>query len=111
MKTTIATTDLGATNTMITNQVHGLIVPPNDVNALARDRPHAVRPGQDRSTSVSRSDGAVEGELSFNHRMQCVESIWRRSRAGGMKRGRRLSITTCSRFLIPRRVISNIDEQ
>jgi glycosyltransferase involved in cell wall biosynthesis len=76
METPIVATDVGGTNEMITNDVHGLIVPPNDVNALALaiDRTLSDRAGTAARVSAARR--RVEGDLSFDHRMQCVESIY-----------------------------------
>jgi glycosyltransferase involved in cell wall biosynthesis len=83
METPITATDVGGTNEMITNQVHGLIVPPNDAHALALaiDRTLSDRVGTAARVSAARR--RVEGELSFDHRMQCVESIYEDLAAGG----------------------------
>ena len=76
METPIVATDVGGTNEMITNEVHGLIVPPNDVNTLvlAIDRVLSDRPGTTARVTASRR--RVETELSFERRMQTVEAIY-----------------------------------
>ncbi len=82
METPVAATDVGGTRELITDQVHGLIVPPNDAHALALaiDRTLSDRVGTAARVSAARR--RVEGELSFDHRMQCVESIYEDLAAG-----------------------------
>lgn len=76
METPIVATDVGGTSEMITNEVHGLIVPPNDVNALALAIDTTLSDRVRTAARVSAARRRVEGELSFDHRMQCVESIY-----------------------------------
>jgi glycosyltransferase involved in cell wall biosynthesis len=76
METPVAATDVGGTRELITDQVHGLIVPPNDVNALALAIDRTLSDPVGTAARVSAARRRVEGELSFDHRMQCVESIY-----------------------------------
>jgi len=76
METPIVATDVGGTNEMIATEVHGLIVPPNEVNALALAIDRTLSDRVATAARVSAARRRVEGELSFDYRMQCVESIY-----------------------------------
>jgi glycosyltransferase involved in cell wall biosynthesis len=78
METPIVATDVGGTNEMIEDGVHGLIVPSGDVNALAAAIDRVL---SDRAAAAGRAAAArrrVEGDLSFEHRMRTVEAIYER---------------------------------
>jgi glycosyltransferase involved in cell wall biosynthesis len=76
LQTPIVATDVGGTAELITNGVHGLVVPPGDVDAIAAAIEAALG---DASATRSRADAArlrVERELSFERRMQSVETVY-----------------------------------
>ena len=75
--TPIVATDVGGTAELVSNGVHGLIVPPGDVGAIASAIDTALR---DESAARRRADAArqrVEQTLSFERRMQSVEAVYR----------------------------------
>ncbi len=76
MGTPIVATDVGGTSELITDQVHGLIVPPDDVNALALAIDRTLSDRVATAARVSAARQRVEGDLSFDHRMRQVESIY-----------------------------------
>lgn len=77
METPIAATAVGGTPELMTDRVHGLLVPPHDEVALARaigeilGDPHAAR---ERAVSAR---GRVETTLSFAARVRRVEGLYR----------------------------------
>jgi glycosyltransferase involved in cell wall biosynthesis len=82
METPMVATDVGGTSEMITDGVHGLIVPSGDVNALAAAIDRVL---SDPAAAASRAAAArtrVEGELSFECRMRTVEAIYEQMVSG-----------------------------
>src|SRR5262245_13364749 len=84
----IVATDVGGTSELITHDVHALLVPPGDVNALAEAVEQTVtRPASTRRR-VRAARERVEGPLSFVARNEALEAIYERlvalrtSRAG-----------------------------
>jgi glycosyltransferase involved in cell wall biosynthesis len=76
LQTPIVATDVGGTAELITNGVHGLVVPPGNIDAIAAAIDAAIG---DESAARIRANAArqrVERELSFERRMQSVESIY-----------------------------------
>jgi glycosyltransferase involved in cell wall biosynthesis len=74
--TPIVATDVGGTAELVSHGVHGLIVPPGNVAAIAGAIEAAL---SDLPGTRARADAArrrVERELSFERRMQSVESIY-----------------------------------
>ena len=76
LRTPIVATDVGGTAELVAHGVHGLIVPPGDVDALAGAIERAL---SDPAAMLARADAArdrVEQELSFERRMRRVEAIY-----------------------------------
>jgi glycosyltransferase involved in cell wall biosynthesis len=76
MQTPVIATDVGGTHELIADRVHGRLVPPNDVDALAEVIAEVLA---DRSAAKQRTAAArhrVETELSFRARTRAVEGIY-----------------------------------
>lgn len=76
LETPVVATAAGGTAELIEHGVHGLIVPPGDVQALVHALATAI---DDPAASLARAAAArrhVEGPLSFDRRMQRVEAIY-----------------------------------
>lgn len=76
METPLVATDVGGTKEMITHEVHGLIVPPHDVSALALAIDRVLSDQAATAARVTASRRRVETDLSFERRMQTVEAIY-----------------------------------
>lgn len=77
LETPVVATDAGGTRELITDTVHGLIVPPGDGTLLARAIEQTLG---DRAAARARARAArhrVETELSFDARMGRVQAIYR----------------------------------
>ncbi len=78
MGTPIVATNVGGTGNLITDGVHGLLVPRDDVTAMSE----ALRVSLDDPAARGRRAVAarqkVEAELSFEHRMRKIETIYER---------------------------------
>lgn len=75
-ETPIVATDVGGTAELVHDGTHGLIVPTGDVDALGAA---IARVLDDRPAAHTRATAArtrVEGDLSFDRRMQRVEAIY-----------------------------------
>jgi glycosyltransferase involved in cell wall biosynthesis len=76
LETPVVATDVGGTRELIDDEVHGLLTPRRDPDALARA---VTRTLADRSATARRVAAArsrIECELSFDARMRAVESIY-----------------------------------
>jgi glycosyltransferase involved in cell wall biosynthesis len=74
--TPVVATTVGGTAELITDGVHGLLVPPHDPAALAASIATAL---DDRDSSARRAAAArvrIETELSFETRMRTVEQLY-----------------------------------
>jgi glycosyltransferase involved in cell wall biosynthesis len=72
----IVATNVGGTGELVTEGVDGLLIPPNDEDALRRALEQVMaRPSEARSRALS-ARARVETELSFAHRMRRVEAIY-----------------------------------
>jgi glycosyltransferase involved in cell wall biosynthesis len=76
LETPVVATDVGGTRELMTDGVHGIIVPPASASALAAaiERSLADREAATRRASAARK--RIEEELSFERRMQRVEAIY-----------------------------------
>ncbi len=76
METPLVATNVGGTGELVTDKVHGLLVPRHDVDALRRALDQTL---SDRSAAAARVAAArrrVETELSFDDRTRKVEAIY-----------------------------------
>jgi len=76
METPLVATNVGGTGELVTDGLHGLLVPRHDVGALQRALHLALA---DRSAAGVRAAAArrrVESELSFDDRTRKVEAIY-----------------------------------
>jgi glycosyltransferase involved in cell wall biosynthesis len=76
LETPIVATDVGGTAELIADNVHGLLVPADDVDALVQAMERTLA---DRTAAAQRVQAArrrVEGELSFATRMRTVEATY-----------------------------------
>ncbi len=76
METPVVATRVGGTPELITDGVHGLLVPPGDVDALAMAIERTLADPRGASGRVAAARARVERELSFKVRMQAVESVY-----------------------------------
>jgi glycosyltransferase involved in cell wall biosynthesis len=76
MRTPIVATDCGGTSELVTDGVHGRIVPPGDVVALATAIEQALRDPASAAAHVAAARARIEHELSFERRMRRVEAIY-----------------------------------
>ena len=76
METPAVATDVGGTSELMTDGVHGLLVPRHDVRAL-RDALARILgdPAAARARAIA-ARSRVETELSFERRMQKVEAVY-----------------------------------
>ena len=72
----IVATAVGGTQDLITDRVHGLIVPRRDPDALAAAMLETLADPRAAGTRVIAARRRVEGELSFDARMNAVERIY-----------------------------------
>ncbi len=76
METPLVATEVGGTGELVTNGVHGLLVPRHDVSAMTKALEAVL---SDRAGAASRAAAArarVEVDLSFERRVQRVEAIY-----------------------------------
>jgi glycosyltransferase involved in cell wall biosynthesis len=78
LETPIIATDVGGTKELAHDREHALIIPPGDVDALVRAMREALENPQARGDRVKAARARVEGELSFDRRMDTVEAIYER---------------------------------
>jgi len=76
LETPVVATDVGGTDELIDNGVHGLLVSPRDPDALARAIESSVLDRGATARRVAAARARVEGELSFDARMAAVESVY-----------------------------------
>jgi glycosyltransferase involved in cell wall biosynthesis len=76
LETPVVATDVGGTAELVTNGVHGLIVPPGDADALAGAIAGALQDGPATRARAAAARKRVEGELSFERRRQRVEAVY-----------------------------------
>jgi glycosyltransferase involved in cell wall biosynthesis len=76
LETPIVATDAGGTAEIIEPGVHGLVVPPDDPGALVQAVEWTLADRQTTARRVKAARRRVEGELSFDTRMQTVEAIY-----------------------------------
>jgi glycosyltransferase involved in cell wall biosynthesis len=76
LQTPIVATDVGGTAELVTDQVHGLIVPPSDTDALRNAIEMAITDRAGSQARVAAARRRVESDLSFERRMQRVEAIY-----------------------------------
>ena len=76
LETPVVATDVGGTRELIEHEVHGLLTPRRDPDALARaiTRTRVDPTGTARRVAAARA--RIECELSFDARMKAVESIY-----------------------------------
>jgi len=76
LETPLVATLAGGTDELVTDRVHGLVLPPGNVDALARLTAHALAdPGAAR-TRASAARRRIEDELSFERRMRKLEALY-----------------------------------
>jgi glycosyltransferase involved in cell wall biosynthesis len=76
METPLVATEVGGTGELVTNGVHGLLVPRHDLSAMTKALDAVL---SDRGGAASRAAAArarVELDLSFERRVQHVEAIY-----------------------------------
>jgi glycosyltransferase involved in cell wall biosynthesis len=78
LETPIIATDVGGTKELAHDREHALIIPPGDVEALVRSMREALENPRARADRVKAARARVEGELSFDRRMDTVEAIYER---------------------------------
>jgi glycosyltransferase involved in cell wall biosynthesis len=76
MEAPVVATRVGGTPELITDGVHGLLVPPGDVDALAAAIERTLADPTGASSRVAAARARVERELSFKSRMRAVESVY-----------------------------------
>lgn len=76
LRTPVVATDVGGTAELMTHEVHGLIVRPNDPHLLATAIERAIQDPTTRRARVDAARDRVERELSFTRRMQRVEAVY-----------------------------------
>jgi glycosyltransferase involved in cell wall biosynthesis len=90
LETPIVATNAGGTRGIVTDDLHGLIVPCGDAGALAAA---IARTALDRDSALARAKCArarVERELSFDERTRRLETIYEELAAGRRARGEHL---------------------
>jgi glycosyltransferase involved in cell wall biosynthesis len=75
LETPLVATDVGGTDELVTDGVHGLIVPKNDVAALAHAMEVAIDDPEAANARARTARQRVELELSFEKRMHKVDAI------------------------------------
>jgi glycosyltransferase involved in cell wall biosynthesis len=75
-ETPVVATDVGGTAELVHHETHGLIVPPGDIDALAAAITQALDDPTAAATRATAARIRVEGDLSFDRRMQRVEAIY-----------------------------------
>jgi glycosyltransferase involved in cell wall biosynthesis len=76
LETPIIATDVGGTSELVTDGVHGLIVPPQRPEAIITAVERALRDTDATRKRVANARSRVERELSFRARMAAVERIY-----------------------------------
>lgn len=76
LETPIVATDVGGTTELLQDEVHGLVVPPGNPDALAQAIERVIRDPSGTQSRVARARARVEQELSFDCRMAKVEGIY-----------------------------------
>lgn len=72
----IVATAVGGTGELIEDGMHGLLVPPGDVTALAAALDKVLNDAESTARRCAAARKRVEQELSFSARMQAVEAIY-----------------------------------
>jgi glycosyltransferase involved in cell wall biosynthesis len=75
LETPIIATDAGGTTDLVTDHVHGLITPPGDADALARRIDEVFGNPDAAARRAAAARARVEHDLSFDARMESLESI------------------------------------
>ena len=76
METPVVATAVGGTAEVVHEGVHGLLVPPRDVQALAAAIERTLADPEKTAERVRAARARVETELSFETRMQKVEAVY-----------------------------------
>jgi glycosyltransferase involved in cell wall biosynthesis len=76
METPLVATDVGGTSELASNEVHGLIVPSNNVAALKAGIDRAIRDSTGSRTRAEAARRRVEDELSFESRTRRLEAVY-----------------------------------
>ena len=76
LETPIVATAAGGTGELVTDRIHGLLVPIHDVPALEAALGEALTDRAAASARVSAARARVETELSFDRRMRLVEEVY-----------------------------------
>ena len=72
----VVATDVGGTSDIITDRVHGRLVPRRDAPALAKAIDETLDGAAETAAMVAAARRRVENELSFAVRMRAVERIY-----------------------------------
>ena len=96
LETPVIATAAGGTAEMVEHEVHGLIVPCGDVDALAAAIDRALVHGGQTLKRVIRARLRVETTLSFDARMAAVEQIYRELAAAHPRRARQPLTERCA---------------
>ena len=97
LETPVVATAVGGTGELIEDEVHGLLVPKNDPNALARAIARTLDDRVATGVRVANARRRVEAELSFDARTRAVERIYEelmRNRTHVTDRGWRGNVTS-----------------
>jgi glycosyltransferase involved in cell wall biosynthesis len=76
LETPIVATDVGGTSELVQDGVHGIIVPPRDIDRLHTAIESALADREGARIMASRARRRVERELSFELRVRRVEAIY-----------------------------------
>jgi glycosyltransferase involved in cell wall biosynthesis len=74
--TPVVATDAGGTRQLVTDGIHGLIIPCGDVDALRAGMLRAATGRSDAAQRASAARDRVEHELSFARRLEALEGIY-----------------------------------
>lgn len=75
-ETPIIATDVGGTTELVRDGVHALVIPPRNLEMLADAIMRTQRDSDATRARVAAARARVEGELSFDTRMETVEGIY-----------------------------------
>src|SRR4029078_12197053 len=89
LETPVVATDVGGTAELVTHRAHCLLVPAGSADALAREMEAPLANRVASAERVAAARRRVETELSFERRMQKVESIYAMLMADVSVTGRR----------------------
>lgn len=78
LETPLVATDVGGTSELVTNEVHGLVVPPGQPDAIAAAVREIVAHPATARARTARARERVERELSFHARMTTIDGIYAR---------------------------------